>query len=234
MEGTLEKGLNMKHILITFFLMLLLLVCFISPYNAPKVSANSTSATGGCVNIAATPDYLTSGLLSDALVAINHARLLEHLRALHLPTNFASLDAAHQQFVLINLERTDRGLKALNWDNNLATMAVNYSKQMRDFKFFSHISPISGSFEKRIGSNAAIAGHFSDAAENLAGNPVASAGAIYEYMYDDVAESCGHRDNILNKNLTMVGIGEVNGGTYGSMSAQEFLTSAPWNPYKGS
>jgi uncharacterized protein YkwD len=233
MEGTLEKEINMKHILITFFLMLLLLASFISTYNAPKASANNTSATTKCVNIPATPDYLSSGLLSDALAAITYARSLEHLRALHLPTNFASLDVAHQQFVLINLERTDRGLKALSWDNNLAAMAINYSKQMRDLKFFSHTSPISGSFEKRIGSNPEIAGHFSDVAENLAGNPVASAGAIYEYMYDDVAESCGHRDTILNKKLTMVGIGEVGGGTYGSMSAQEFLPSAPWNPYKG-
>jgi uncharacterized protein YkwD len=223
----------MKHILITSFLMILLIVCFISPYNTPKASANSTSTAMDCINIVATPDYLSSGSLDDALAAINHARSLEHLRALHLQTNFATLNAARQQFVLINLERTDRGLKPLGWDNNLAAMAINYSKQMRDLNFFSHTSPISGSFEKRIGSNSAIAGHFSDAAENLAGNPVASAGAVYEYMYDDVAENCGHRDNILNKNLTMVGIGEVDGGMYGSMSAQEFLASAPWNPYKG-
>jgi hypothetical protein len=29
-----------------------------------------------------------------------------------------------------------------------------------------------------------------------------------------------------------VGVGEVDGGIYGSMSAQEFLASAPWNPYR--
>ncbi len=218
--------------------MLILPLIFITLISAafihnPTASANSVHPPIACTSIPANPDYLSSGTLADAIAALNTAHAVEHLPSLSLPANFNELNSAHQQFVLINLERTERGLKALRWDNNLATMAQNYSRQMRDLNFFSHTSPISGSFAKRIESNSAIAGHYSAAAENIAGNPVASAGAVYEYMYDDVAENCSHRNNILNKNLTMVGIGEVDGGIYGSMSAQDFLASAPWNPYKG-
>ena len=33
--------------------------------------------------------------------------------------------------------------------------------------------------------------------------------------------------------MTQVGIGWVPGSIYGSISAQEFIASAPWNPYQG-
>jgi len=99
--------------------------------------------------------------------------------------------------------------------------------------FFSHTSPIGGTFTDRVNSNLAIMNHYSQAAENLAGNPIPGIGSIYEYMYDDAAENCGHRYNILNPALRIVGVKWVEGSTYGSISAQEFLTSAPWNPYLG-
>ena len=196
-------------------------------------TARAYTQTASCTNVPASPDYLDSGSLDDAIAAINNARALEHVHPLHLPQNFAQLDAVQQQFVLVNLERTDRGLRPLRLDSNLSQIASNYSKQLRNLNFFSHSSPISGSFVERIDSNKAIAGHYSYVGENIAGNPVASAGAMYEYMYDDVDDSCNHRANILNTQLDLVGIGVVMGGEYGSMSAQEFLGSASWNHYRG-
>jgi len=50
-------------------------------------------------------------------------------------------------------------------------------------------------------------------------------------MYDDAAESCGHRLNILDPELDLVGINWVRGSQYGSISAQEFLASPGWNLY---
>ncbi len=189
------------------------------------------SAHGGCINIPATPDYLSSGSDTDAIAAINNAHQLEHLPPLNLPGNFYRLDPIQQQFILLNIERTDRRLHPLTLDANLSQMALGYSEQLRDLHFFSHTSPISGSFGDRVNGNPTVTDHYSIAAENLADNPVAGAGPIYEYMYDDSNEACGHRHSILNPALTTVGINWVQGGPYGTISTQEFIASASWNPY---
>jgi Cysteine-rich secretory protein family len=194
-----------------------------------RISASISST--GCVDIPATPDYLNSNSTQDAIAAINNAHQVEHLPALKLPDNFYQLDPVHQQLFLLNSERTDRHLRPLTLDPNLSQMALGYSEQLRDLHFFSHTSPIAGTFSDRINGNPAVASHYSVAAENLAGNPVAGAGPIYEYMYDDSVEACGHRHNMLNPALTTVGINWVRGGPYGTISAQEFIASASSNPY---
>ena len=196
-------------------------------------SATVSSKSGACVDIAASPDNLSSQDPHDAIAAINNARQVEHLLPLRLPANFYQLDPAQQQFLLMNLERTARGLRPLHMDANLTQMAQGYSKQLLNLHFFAHTSPISGTFSDRVNGNPAIINHYSQAAENLAGNPVAGIGSIYEYMYDDSAEACGHRLNILDPALTVVGIDWLRGSIYGSISAQEFLTPATWNPYLG-
>jgi uncharacterized protein YkwD len=196
-------------------------------------SSPGVSRAAGCVDVAANPDYLASNSEQDAVAAINNARAGEHLPPLRLPENFYQLDPGQQQFVLINLERTDRGLPPVRLDANLSQIARNYSRQMRDLHFFAHTSPIAGTFSERVDSNAALAGHYALAAENLAGNPVPGAGVMYEYMYDDSAEACGHRENILDPYVSLVGIGWVPGSIYGTISAQEFIGSASWNPYRG-
>jgi uncharacterized protein YkwD len=201
-----------------------LLIVLLTDYQ-PTIA--QTIQHGSCVNVAATPNYLESGRPEDAIAAINYARQLEQLHPLQLPDNFYQLDAAQQQFVLINLERTDRGLLPLKMSAVLSKMAQDYSQQMSQNHFFSHISPISGTFAQRLNSNPAIAHSYSWAAENLAGNPVAGIGPIYEYMYNDADEACGHRQNILSPNLKDVGIGVVLDSTYGSISAQEFITPLP-------
>ncbi len=192
-----------------------------------------TLSTLSCHDIPASPDYLATGDAHDAIAAINHAHQLEHLRVLSLPANFYALDPDQQQFILVNQERIVRGLRPLLLDANLSHIAWAYSKQLLDLNFFSHTSPIGGTFSDRMNGDTAIADHYSMAEENLAGNPVPGIGPIYEYMYDDTIEQCGHRHNILNPSLTLVGISWVRGGSYGSISAQEFLTSAAWNPYHG-
>jgi uncharacterized protein YkwD len=184
------------------------------------------------VNTPPSPNYLATQREQDAVTAINNARQHEHLPPLHLPGDFYTLPPAQQQFILLNAERTDRGLHALQLDGNLSQMAKAYSKQMVDLNFFSHTSPISGTFEDRFKSNPAVHGHFT-VAENLAGNPFPGAGAMYEYMYDDAVEACGHRHNILMPELTTIGIGLAVGSQYGTISAQEFLSSTPDNPYTG-
>lgn len=189
------------------------------------------ASVAGCVDIPASPDYLSSKSEADAIAAINNAHLEENLPPLRLPANYYRLGPAQQQLILVNIERTDRHLPPLRMDATLAQMALAYSRQMSNLRFFSHTSPISGTFTNRVNSNPATANHYSLAAENLAGNPLAVAGPMYEYMYDDSAENCGHRSNILDPNLTLVGINWVRDREFGIISAQEFLAPAPWNPY---
>lgn len=191
-----------------------------------------TSASGtGCVDIPASPDYLSSDSESDAIAAIDNARSRENLPALRLPTNYYHLAPPQQQLILLNLERTDRGLPPLAMVPALSQMALGYSRQLSNLHFFSHTSPISGTFTDRVENNPATANQYSGAAENLAANPVAGAGPIYEYMYDDSAENCGHRLNILDPALDLVGINWVRDSQYGSISAQEFLAAPGWNLY---
>jgi uncharacterized protein YkwD len=183
-------------------------------------------ARGACVDIPASPDYLGSNSESDAIAAIDNARAQEKLPSLHLPANYYHLSPPQQQFILINLERTDRKLPPLTMEASLSQMALGYSRQLANLDFFSHTSPISGTFTDRVENNPATANQYTLAAENLAGNPVMSAGPIYEYMYDDSAENCGHRLNILDPELSLVGINWVRDRVYGSISAQEFLAPA--------
>lgn len=219
----------MKRTLLLLLTILLVGIVFLFIHIHPTIAISRS----GCFDIPASPDYLSTANPHDAIAAINNARQVEHVPPLRLPVNFYQLDPQQQQFLLVNDERMDRGLHPLLLDANLSQLALGYSKQLRDLHFFAHTSPISGTFSDRINENPALTNHYSIAAENLAGNPVPGIGPIYEYMYDDVSENCGHRHNILTPELTHVGINWVSGGAYGSMSAQEFIGSAPWSPYPG-
>lgn len=209
-------------------LLLLLLLALVAGVLVIRHQQPLAIAGGGCVDIPASPDYMSTNSEADAIAAINNAHALEKLPPLRLPANYYHLNPSQQQFILLNLERTERGLPPLEMDATLSQMALGYSKQLSDLHFFSHTSPISGTFIERMQKNPATANLYSLAAENLAGNPVAGAGPIYEYMYDDSAENCGHRLNMLDPELTLVGINWVRDGKYGSISAQEFMASASW------
>jgi len=218
----------MQRILLCFSSICLLSIALLTAsFTDYQRTIAQTLEQGGCMNIAATPNYLRSHSARDAIAAINHARQFERMQPLRLPSGFYRLNSQQKQFVLVNLERTDRGLRPLQMNAVLSTMAQSYSRQMSKYHFFSHTSPISGTFEQRINSNAAIAHSYSLAEENLAGNPVAGVGPIYEYMYNDAQEACGHRRNILAPSLTLIGIGVVHDKTYGSLSTQEFLALQP-------
>lgn len=213
-----------QRILLCFLSLCLISIAWLTfSFSTYQRSIAQAVGHGGCINIPATPNYLRSRSARDAIAAINHARRLEHLRSLRLPINFYRQSAVQQQFELVNMERTDRGLPALRMSPVLSAMALSYSQQLARLHFFSHTSPVSGSFSQRINSNAAIAHNYSLAAENLAGNPVPGVGPMYEYMYNDATENCGHRANILTPALKLIGIGVVPDKTYGSISAQEFL-----------
>lgn len=101
-------------------------------------------------------------------------------------------------FALVNIERSHHGLSPLTWNSQLATAAQNHSSSMANNDFLAHTG-MDGSPWDRI-SNAGY--QYLSAAENIAGgylNP--------DDVVDGWMNSLGHRNNILNPDLTQVGVG---------------------------
>jgi hypothetical protein len=90
------------------------------PLRAVPPSESNTGIGDPPHNVAPVPDYTrlcgdggidTSPSCLDAVLdAVNHAHLLEGIRPMVLPTDFAQLSVPDQLFVAIDLERVDRGL----------------------------------------------------------------------------------------------------------------------------
>jgi uncharacterized YkwD family protein len=119
--------------------------------------------------------------------------------------------------VLVNKERTDRGLQPLQVDMSLVKVARMKSQDMITNNYFAHQSPKYGSpfdMMKAEGIKYTFAG------ENIAG------ASTVDIAHNALMNSPGHRANILNDKYTHVGIGIVKGGPYGMMFSQEFIRKA--------
>lgn len=115
---------------------------------------------------------------------------------------------------LLNAERTKKGLPPLKVDLELAEVARFKSQDMIDNNYFSHYSPTYGSpfqMMKSFGVKYIYAG------ENLAGD------SSVKDAHEALMNSEGHKNNILNKNFTHVGIGVKEGSGYGKIFAQMFV-----------
>ncbi|QGU96783.1 serine protease [Clostridium bovifaecis] len=131
-------------------------------------------------------------------------------------TNTATLSTAEQQMIkLVNEARSQNNLPALKVDTSLSSVARTKSQDMIDNNYFSHNSPKYGSpfdMMKSFGIKYIQAG------ENIAGNQsVANA-------HNSLMNSPGHRKNILNPEFTHIGIGIRQGGPYGNMFTQMFIS----------
>jgi uncharacterized protein YkwD len=116
-----------------------------------------------------------------------------------------------QVFDLTNQERAANGLQALTWSDDLANVARAHSKDMADNGFFDHNnlkgqSPFDRMQEYGIRYRAA--------AENIAYGYTSPEAVVEGWM-----NSPGHRANILNPNLTQLGV-----GVYGTYWTQNFCT----------
>lgn len=118
---------------------------------------------------------------------------------------------------LVNGERTARGLGALVWDGTLARLARDHAADMLRMGQATHASSADGAgFTQRLARSDMRAGA---AAENVA------------YAHDVVRahrglmNSPGHRANILNGDLTAIGIGIVEAPEGGRIYVvQDFAT----------
>ncbi|RYL95911.1 hypothetical protein EWI07_00465 [Sporolactobacillus sp. THM7-4] len=129
----------------------------------------------------------------------------------------SQMNAFEQKVVdLTNQQRSKAGLKPLKADNrSLSRMARDKAQDMRDKNYFDHQSPTYGSpfdMMKKYGI------HYSSAGENIAAGQKSPEEVVQGWM-----NSPGHRANILNANYTTIGVGYVQGGSYGSYWVQEFI-----------
>lgn len=167
-----------------------------------QVFAKSLNAIfGGAVND--TLSFLTIEPKSDKTVNLNFKT-----------KNIRTDKITEQQMLkLVNIERVSRGLRALNFSENLAKVGRGHCREMFEKGYFSHytkegLSP----FDRMVKFDVV----FNYAGENLALAPNAI------LAMKGLMQSPGHRANILSTNFGKVGIGVIDGGIYGEMFCQEF------------
>jgi stress response protein SCP2 len=115
-----------------------------------------------------------------------------------------------------NVERARHGLPALTVDARLAAAAQAHSDDMVRRDFFSHGNPDG----HQVWDRALAQGYqYRKVAENIAAGQRSAAEVVQGWM-----DSPGHRANILDGELTQIGVGHALGGSYGTTWTQVFGT----------
>ena len=122
---------------------------------------------------------------------------------------------AEEVLKLVNSERQKAGLNALTLSDKLTSIANTKAKDMADKNYFSHTSPTYGSPFDML--------HTFGVSYSSAGENIAAGQKTAEQVMTDWMNSSGHRANILNKNYTELGVGYVQGGSYGTEWVQLFI-----------
>jgi uncharacterized protein YkwD len=130
----------------------------------------------------------------------------------------ATTDPAEVERELLNLldrDRKEAGLPPLVYDARLAAVARRYSREMAETGEVAHVSPRTGNVIDRVRA-AGVAPPPTILAENV-GTAASAADAERAFM-----GSPGHRENILHREVTHVGVGVAVGRGQGLM--QLFFT----------
>ncbi|MCO1659147.1 CAP domain-containing protein [Pseudonocardia humida] len=115
-----------------------------------------------------------------------------------------------------NVERARHGLPALTVDARLGAAAQDHSDDMVRRAFFSHDNPDGA----QVWDRALARGYrYRKVAENIAAGQRSAADVVAGWM-----DSPGHRANILDRELTQIGVGHALGGGYGTTWTQVFGT----------
>jgi uncharacterized protein YkwD/stress response protein SCP2 len=121
---------------------------------------------------------------------------------------------------LTNAERARAGRGALTFDARLAAAAQAHSEHMVAAGFFAHDSPDGRSVSDRV---TAAGYRYARVAENIAAGQTSPAEVVAGWM-----DSPGHRKNILDPDVTQIGVGRANGGSYGVYWTQVFGRARDW------
>lgn len=112
-----------------------------------------------------------------------------------------SLEQLEEQlFFLVNHERSSRGLPEFQFDPLLRKMARDHSRKMMRENKLAHDFP----GYNKLSIRAVLAGlHFLSIGENVAIGDT----FVMRFFHEQMLASFGHRENILDKKFTHLGIG---------------------------
>ena len=135
--------------------------------------------------------------------------------AVTIPMRDTQIEAFERQVIdLVNAERTGRGLQPLAFNWQVARVAGYKACDMRDNRYFSHVSPTYGSPFQMLRDFGIP---FTAAGENIAMGQHSAESVMQAWM-----NSSGHRANILSESYTQIGVGYC-AGTNGPYWVQMFI-----------
>jgi len=120
---------------------------------------------------------------------------------------------------MINRERTRAGLEPLVFDERIAAVAREHSRDMLRNRYFAHVSPTRGDLSARI-ARAGLADTARSFTENIAAN------RSLREAHEGLMNSPGHRKNIMDPLAERVGIGIVRRGD-DILVTQDFARANP-------
>lgn len=130
----------------------------------------------------------------------------------------ATTSPALQAVALVNQRRAQAGLPALSYNGRLGTAAQAHSNDMARYSRLSHI----GSDGSTVGVRLRRAGYrWSRVTENIAAGYTTPSSVVTAWM-----NSSGHRANILDRNVTAIGIALAY-----SRSGRPYWTMVAARPY---
>ncbi|MFB4164356.1 CAP domain-containing protein [Alteribacillus sp. JSM 102045] len=115
-------------------------------------------------------------------------------------------DAEQQVIELTNQEREKNGLSPLEADSQVAEAAQAKSEDMAENNYFAHNSPTYGSPFNMLNDFGV---DYTAAAENIAAGQQTPEEVVQAWMNSE-----GHRKNILNEEVTHIGVGYVEDGNH--------------------
>lgn len=122
-------------------------------------------------------------------------------------------------FELVNIERANHGIPPLVWSDALADSSRGHSMDMAVTNTFGHTSSDGTTFRERIEKTGLV---YFGAAENIA-----YGSATPEAVVMGLMNSPGHRENILNTNMTHLGVGmyQLPGSQWEFYTTQKFIAA---------
>ena len=167
---------------------------------------------GTCMHASALPRTLPAALLATLAVATPahavsaRAAVAECPDANLVPAAGNVAQVERTTLCLINLEREQRGLRAVRSNDRLARAADGHSRDMVARDFFSHDAPGGGSMTSRIkGSGYLNRARSYSIGENIAWGTGELGSALK--IHQAWMRSPGHKANILSRAFDEVGVG---------------------------
>jgi uncharacterized YkwD family protein/spore coat assembly protein SafA len=147
---------------------------------------------------------------------VKNPNMIFPMQKLNIPNIDVTKNVENEVVALVNTERAKQRIQGLDIDWELSRVARVKSCDMAKQGYFSHQSPTYGSpfdMMKQFGIK------YKGAGENIASGQRTPEEVMKSWM-----NSQGHRENIMNPAFTHIGVGYCEGGQYGTMWTQQFIT----------